>query len=299
MKLSEVVCLEKDLKLKNDGEFEVLGLVNTIINRKTLSFIESEKYIKDLSENITCVFLKKELLEYLPNNIDLGIILCENPKVEFFKLHNYLCNNIKYKRQKIKTVIGDSCKISKKSIVSQNNVEIGDNVIIEENVIVRENVKIGRNSIIRAGSIIGGEGFDCKRIEKESIMMVVHTGGVIIGDNVEIQYNCCVDKAVFPWDDTIIGNYTKIDNFVHIAHASKIGDRCLLVANSGIGGSTIIGNDCWIGFGATISNGLVIGNTCRVSIGAVVTKNVESGKNISGNFAIDHSKFIEFIKKIR
>lgn len=299
MQLRNVLFLGNNLKLVLDGEFENLALIKTDVHGKTISFIESKKYIEELSENITCIFTTKELLKYLPSDIKIGIITCENPKIEFFKLHNYLYNNTKYKREKLRTIIGNDCHISKRSVIAENNVQIGNNVTIEENVIVREDVKIGDNSIIRAGSIIGGEGFDCKKIRKESIMTVVHAGGVNIGENVEVQYNCCIDKAVFPWDNTVIGNYTKIDNLVHIAHASKIGSRCLLVANSSIGGSTIIGNDCWVGVGATISNNLIIGNNCSISIGAVVTKDIESGKRVSGNFAISHSKFIEFIKKIR
>lgn len=297
MKLSELTCIEKNIKLVNDGEFEILGLISVFTNRKTLSFIENEKYIKDLSKNVTCIFVKDELFEYFKN--DLGIIICANPKIEFFKLHNYLCNNDKYIRSQYKTRIGNNCNISNKSIISSVNVIIGDNVTIEENVVIRGNVNIGENSIIRAGSIIGGDGFDFKRIGKECIMMVKHVGGVIIGKNVEIQQNCCVDKAVFPWDDTIIGDYTKMDNFVHIAHADKIGKRCLFAASSTVAGSTIIGDDCWIGVGAIISNNVIIGNECSVNIGAVVTKNIESGNKVSGNFAIDHSKFIKFIKQIR
>ncbi len=297
MKLSEISSILEDAELKLDGEFDKLALVTSKTDRDAMVFIEDRKYIENIDQNVTCVICSQELYKYLPNNI--GIIVSKTPKIDFFIIHNHLSDNKKYARKNYETKIGINCNISSKSTLSDINVTIGNNVIVEENVIIRANTTIGDNSIIRAGSIIGGEGFDCKRVGQNSILMVKHSGGVIIGNNVEIQQNCCVDRAIFPWDDTTIGDYTKTDNFVHIAHADKIGKRCLFAANAVISGSVTIEDDCWIGVGATISNGLTIGKSSRVNIGAVVTKDVDAGKSVSGNFAIEHSKLIKFIKKIR
>jgi len=66
-----------------------------------------------------------------------------------------------------------------------------------------------------------------------------------------------------------------------------------------IGGSTIIEDDVWVGPNASISDNLFIGDSANISLGAVVTKNVARGMTVSGNFAIEHSKFIDFIKSIR
>lgn len=130
-------------------------------------------------------------------------------------------------------------------------------------------------------------------------MNVNHCGGVIIGNNVEVQYNSCIDKALYTWDNTIIGDYTKLDNMVHLEHGVKIGERNLIASRVTIGGRTEIGNDSWIGLGAVISNGLIIGNEVSISLGAVVTKKMKDKERVSGNFAIDHNKYIDFIKNIR
>ena len=130
-------------------------------------------------------------------------------------------------------------------------------------------------------------------------MSVKHLGGVIINNNVEIQYNTCIDKAVYPWDNTIIGDYCKIDNLVYIGHGVKVNSGCMIAANTTIGGRTNIEKNSWIGLNSTISNGLVIGERAKINIGSVVTKNIEKDNSVSGNFAIDHSKFIKFIKSIR
>ena len=130
-------------------------------------------------------------------------------------------------------------------------------------------------------------------------MNVKHCGGVIIGENVEVQYNSCVDKALNTWDNTVKDKYSKLDNFVHIEHGVKVSERCLIASNTTIGGRTIVGEDSWIGLGAVISNGLKLGKKISISLGAVVTKDLSDGEKVSGNFAIRHDKYIDFIKRIR
>jgi len=89
------------------------------------------------------------------------------------------------------------------------------------------------------------------------------------------------------------------DNLVHIAHGAAIGSKTRIAANAMIAGSVTIGENVWIGPSASISNGIIIGNNAEITLGAVVTKNVPENGHVSGNFAIDHHKFLEFIKKIR
>ena len=296
MLLSEIINLIEGLSLLRDEEFTSLGLAIADCDEKILTFIESKKYINSLSNKVTAVITTEELGEKLKDRY--GVIISNNPRSDYFKLHNVLSNKEGYKRKEFNTTIGKGCKISKLSSISDKNVVIGNNVTIEEFVVIRENTVIGDNSIIRSGVILGGEGFEYKRTDG-IIMNVNHCGGVIIGNNVEVQYNSCIDKALYTWDNTVIGDYSKLDNLVHIEHGVKIGNRCLIASRSTFGGRTVLGDDSWIGLGATISNGLILGNKVSVSLGAVVTKNLVDGDKVSGNFAIDHEKFIEFIKSIR
>ena len=296
MKLSEICSIIGDCQLYREGEFETLGLNIAINGFKTLSFIDGEDYIGSLSKDISCVLTKKELADKFDENI--GVLVCDEPRIDFFKLHNELIGKVEYTGSKNSTVIGSNCSISNLSSISNTNVIIGDNVTIEEFVVIRENVIIGDNSIIRAGAIIGGEGYECKR-DGETVFAVKHAGWVDIGKNVEVQYNSCIDKAVYPWDKTIVSDYCKIDNLVHLGHACKIGKGTMFAANSLVGGRTIIGEKCWVGISTTISNGLVIGSNCKMNIGSVVTRNLDDKSNVTGNFAIDHAKFIKFIKSIR
>lgn len=296
MLLSEVINLKEGLELLKDGEFTSLGLAIAECDEKLLTFIESEKYISGLSNKITALITTREIGEKLKDKY--GIIISERPRNDYFKLHNILSLTEGYRRESFDTTIGECCKISNLASISDKNVVIGNNVIIEEFVVIRENTVIGDNSIIRAGVILGGEGYEYKRADG-IIMNVNHCGGVIIGDNVEVQYNSCIDKALYTWDNTIIGDYSKLDDLVHIEHGVKIGERCLIASRSTFGGRTVIGSDSWVGLGAIISNGLVLGSKVSISLGSVVTTNLKDGEKVSGNFAINHDKYIDFIKKIR
>lgn len=297
MELHNIKKLLDEEEILSNGEFDSLGLAVSVCNERLLTFAEQEKYVESLNDNIKCLITTKEIGEKYKDKY--GIIVSDKPRMTYFKLHNKLAQeNSEYRRPYVESTIGEGCNISNSASISKNNVKIGNNVIIEEFVVIRENIVIGDNCIIRSGVILGGEGYEFKRVDGE-IMNVIHCGGVIIENNVEVQYNATIDKALYTWDDTIIGEYTKLDNLVHIEHGVKVGRCCLIASNTTIGGRTVIGNDSWVGLNATISNGLVLGDKVSVSLGAVVTKSLENGEKVSGNFAINHDKYINHIKNIR
>lgn len=283
-----------------NSHFDVLGIIDSKTDQKMLTFLENEKYLEKMlsRKNITCVITTQELAKIILEKTELGVYVSERPRIDFFKLHNFLSDDNEYNRSKSMLKIGDNCKISKMSCISEKNVTIGNNVVIEEFVSIKDNVKIGDNCVIRAGSVIGGTGFEFKK-DKSETFAVKHCGGVVIQDNVEIQYNCCIDKALFPWDDTVIGEYTKFDNLVHIGHAVKIGKNVLFPAGTTVSGRVEISDGVWIGVGSVLSNGISFGKNSRCNIGSVVTKDVLENASVTGNFAINHDKFIENLKKTR
>lgn len=282
---------------KNEQRVSSLGLVEYNDGKDVCTFVDNEYYLEKLSDNIQMVLIGEDLLDTLKQyRKSYGICVVENPRLTYFRLHNYLVNDISYRRTDFKTWIGNNCNISSQAVIADKNVIIGNNVTIEEFAVIRENTVINDNSIIRAGCKIAGEGFEFKNTSEE-VFHVSHIGGVIIGESVEIQYNTCIDKAIYPWDNTVIGDHVKIDNLVHIGHAVKVDSRTMIVANSGIGGRVSIGEDVWIGFGATIRNGIHIGDRARTNMGSVVTRNVGTEEAVTGNFAIPHKDFIANLKK--
>lgn len=293
----ELVKLGIDYRCVKNGNFvfDTLGLVQSNVQKRVCTFIDDEKFIKSIPQNISIILTNEKIAGLLP---DQDCCVVESPRLTFFRLHNSLCGHEGYRRASAITKLGKNCNISNCASIADKNVIIGKNVVIEEFVSIKENVTIDDYSIIRAGTIIGGEGFEFKK-DRDSILSVRHAGGVHIGRNVEIQSNTCIDKALYPWDDTIISDEVKVDNLVHIAHGVKVGRGTMIVANSGIGGRTEIGEDSWIGFNATIRNGLKIGSNARINMGAVVTVDVDDNEHVSGNFAISHNRFIQYIKAFR
>ena len=100
--------------------------------------------------------------------------------------------------------------------------------------------------------------------------MIPHVGGVIIGDNVRVGALSTIDRASI--DYTIIGDYSKIDDRVHIAHNSVVGQRCILCASASIGGSVTIGDDCWLGMGCNIKQKVIIADGTKI-VGAKRSRN--------------------------
>lgn len=281
----------------NNCNFDLLGLIQSPLSVPFCTFCDSVEFLENALENanIVMILATPKIAKLIERK---GVCITEKPRLLFFSMHNYLSSKEEYKRNNFKTTIGKNCNISKLAYICDRNVKIGNNVIIEEFVSIKSNVQIMDNVIIRAGSVIGGEGFEFKR-NNGSIMSVVHAGGVIIKNNAEIQYNTCVDKAVYPWDNTVIGEYTKIDNLVYVAHGVKINREVMIVGHSGILGRTIIDKKSKVGLGCALKNAIHVKENSDVSIGAVVTKDIEKGQKVSGNFAIEHKKFLKFIKKIR
>ncbi|MFZ4592462.1 MAG: UDP-3-O-(3-hydroxymyristoyl)glucosamine N-acyltransferase [Ignavibacteria bacterium] len=285
-------CLK--LNFKNKVEFGYLDLIDSKKNN-VLSFIYQEEFINKLNSNkrIRGVFVNKSLAGKIKSK-DIIKIVCDDARYCFFSLYNYLAkrNYVKFKSR-----IDKTAKVDKRAVISGHNVVIGKNVVIEPNVIIYPDVYIGNNCMIKAGAALGCDGYELKRT-KHAMLSVIHDGRLIIKDNVYVGNNTTIYKG-FSLQDTIIGENSKIDNLVYIAHSVVIGNGCFVVGNSMISGSTTIGDNVWVGPGAIISNKVSIQKGAQITVGAIVTKNVDENNQVSGNFAIDHKKFIKFIKSIR
>src|SRR5688572_20198764 len=140
---------------------------------------------------------------------------------------------------------------------------------------------IHKQTYIDSTAVIGKSGFGYVRDENNKLVPMPHAGNVVIEKGVMIGAQTCIDRAVV--DSTIIGEGTKIDNLVHIAHGAKVGKHCLIVAGAVLGGSCEIGDYSYIGMGALIKNKIKVGKNCMIGMGAVVTKDVPDGETWIGN----------------
>lgn len=293
MKLSEIRM--PGWQVLRDGDFSALALCGAEPGLVFLTFISAEKYLNTALKNPSCgcILCPLELAEKALAG-DKGVAVTVNPRLDFFLLHNDLADgkyDFNYMEPQKPSEIGTQSKISPFASIGNNNI-IGRNVVIEAYAIIKDHVHIGDNCIIRSGSVLGGSGLEFIRRGEQGNLGVTHCGGLIIGNDVEIQYNCNVSRSLFPWDNTEIGDGVKIESLVHVAHGVKIGARTLIAAGACIGGSARIGSDCWIGPNATLSSEVTVGNGARISLGAVAAGNVAAGQTVSGNFAMEHKKFM-------
>lgn len=141
-------------------------------------------------------------------------------------------------------------------------------------------VTLGERVRVGPGAAIGFSGFGYERNEKGAYEHFPHLGRVIIGDDVDIGANTCIDRGSL--GDTVIGDGTKIDNLVHIAHNAQIGKNCIIVAHSCISGSARIGDGAWIAPHGCVRDGITVGEGATVGMGSVVTKDVPPGVVVVG-----------------
>jgi UDP-3-O-[3-hydroxymyristoyl] glucosamine N-acyltransferase len=273
-------------KIAGNGEFSFTQLVDT--NKpNSICYCESHQYVQLVNRNaaITCVITNKDLVKQFDR--ELGIVIAENPKLEFYELHNSLAETIANKPL-FAPRIRSSATIHDTALVD-NNCYIGENVIIGPGVIILCNSFIDNDVIIGPNVVIGSEALEFYKQSDGTLYKIHHIGGVYLSPAVEIMANSVVTKDVF-LDFTFIGNSSKIGPLCNIAHRVSIGNNCRIAGNTTIGGSAKVANNVWIGPSATISNGIQIGDFAWISLGSIVVKDVKPHQKISGVFAMEHLK---------
>lgn len=266
-----------------------------------VSFFGSVKYAAALAETGAGVCLIKESdLALLPGHV--GAIVVDAPDVAYIDAVSHF-----YPDEMAGTVsrdahIDEGARLEDGVTVEAGayigpGAEIGTGSLIGANVVIGPGVKIGRDCriypnatvryalvgdrvLIHPGASIGadGFGFSSSGLGHKRIPQI---GRVILQDDVEIGASACVDRGAM--DDTIIGEGTKLDNLVQIAHNCKIGRHCMLTGQVGIAGSTTIGDFVTMGGQSGSADHVTIGDFSIIAARAGVTKNL-AGANIYAGF---------------
>jgi UDP-3-O-[3-hydroxymyristoyl] glucosamine N-acyltransferase len=176
-------------------------------------------------------------------------------------------------------VLGDRCRLGI-GVVLGDGVVVGEGTRMDARVVCYAGARIGRRVLVKAGAVIGGHGFGYLS-RGGAHERIPHVGACIIGDDVEIGSNSCVDRGSL--DDTVIGQGTKLDNLVHVGHNVRIGERCLLMAGVGVAGSTRLGNDVVLAGHVGVTDHLTIGDRVQVAAKSAVIGNVPADSVLSGN----------------
>lgn len=197
-------------------------------------------------------------------------------------------------------VIGEGVSVGRGSVIAPNavigkNCQIGRDCFIGPNTTVQY-AMIGDRSIVHAGAQIGQDGFGFTGGPKgpERIPQI---GRVIIQDNVEIGANTTVDRGAL--SDTVIGEGSKIDNLVQIAHNVKIGRGCIIAGKCGLSGSVTLGDFVMLGGNVGIADHVMVGAGAQVAAGSSLMNNVPAGERWAGAPAVPMRDFFRQVSVIR
>jgi len=295
MKLSEV-CARTSARVVRDSEFESLGLLSDVSPRMLVCLYDPSFLKAGLLANssIAAVITSAELAHLIPES--QGLATSPDPAGTFHAVHEILLRETSFYWQDFATEISPAAVVHAGAHVAGKNVKIGAGAVVEPNATVLERCIVGLDCRIRSGAVLGAEGFEPKLLGGQ-YRIVPHAGGVLLGDGVEIHSNSVVCRSVYNLL-TRIGDETKIASLVNISHNVSIGRRCRIGSSAVVLGSARIGDDVWIGPNATISNRVSVGDGAAVSLGSVAVRNVPAGARVSGNFAIDHKRFLSLFRSL-
>lgn len=286
---------------------QILTAANDITSAKIgqvtqLTQARYRHYLKESMASACFVGNDFDVQYVVPEN--LVLLRCSDPEMAFVKAVELLHPSTSYARTiSPKAIISESAMLSENCHVGafaviNDGVQIGENSEILAGVYVGKNVKIGKNCriypyaviyegveigdnvTIHSGAIIGADGFGYKFRHGQHVK-VPQIGNVVIGDNVEIGANTCVDRGAL--GSTVIGAGSKIDNLVQIGHNNKIGQHVIVCGQTGISGSCTIENYAILAGSAGLADHVKIGQGAIVMARAGVANDVAAKTQVFGS----------------
>jgi UDP-3-O-[3-hydroxymyristoyl] glucosamine N-acyltransferase len=265
-----------------------------------ITFLANPKYLPYLDKTkASAVIVSREVTPGTK-----PVIRCDNPSIAFTKIVSFILPQEDKHPAGIdpKAVLGKNVKIGKDAAIGAcavieddvsigarsviypgcyvgKHAVIGSDTVIYANVSIRERVAIGNRVIIHSGVVVGSDGFGFVTVDGVH-HKIPQVGTVVVEDDVEIGANVTIDRARF--DKTVIGQGTKIDNLVHIAHNVTIGANCLIVAQVGVSGSTTIGNNVILAGQVGVVGHITIGDNSIVMAQSGVSKSLPEGSIVWG-----------------
>ena len=302
----EITALVKGEWIQGDIQTSIYS-VNSLAKAEAgeLTFLGNSKYLSELQDaKASIVFIEDRSIK-VPKKV--GVILVENASYAFDQVialiadktstspvwgihpQAYLDEEVGVNKQKVSVAakvsigkgsqIGDGCIIGANVVIGKN-VYLGKDSVIHPGVVIEDNCLLGDKVILQAGVVIGSEGFGYEFVDGVH-RKLLHLGIVRIGNQVEVGANTTIDRARF--GETVIGEGTKIDNLVQIAHNVKIGKHCLIVSGAAIAGSAKLGNYVTLAGKAGVVGHIEIADKVVISAQSLVTKTIEKAGIYLGN----------------
>ncbi|RAK09800.1 UDP-3-O-[3-hydroxymyristoyl] glucosamine N-acyltransferase [Halanaerobium saccharolyticum] len=286
-------------------------------NQKSVTFADQEEYlIKALNSEAAVIVSGYEIYEQLDSAAETNktFLLTDNPRRAYAQIADLLTPR-PYENRKIsnKAVIDESVKKGKNisihpGVVIAENVKIGNDTVLAPGVIIGPDVEIGDNCllhpgviiergtiirdrvIIQSGAVIGSDGFGFAT-DKDGHHKIPQQGNVIIESEVEIGANVTIDRGAS--GPTIIRQGSKLDNLIQIGHNVEVGEESLLIAHTGIAGSTKLGRRVTLGGQSGVVGHIKLADNTTAAARAMVTSPTNEGDFISGAPAQIHREALK------
>jgi len=306
--ISEIIKITGGEVTQGSEELNITGVSS--LDEATISevsFLGNEKYFQDfLNTSAGAVFIPSNFPGGLPQVPQKPtLIAVENPSMAFAAVVKVLATKqrtftpgihplasiaddviINPEKVSVKAgaVIESGCTVGNGSEIGSNVVisegaTIGEDCLIYPNVTIREHCSIGDRVILQPGAVIGSDGYGYELVEGKHVK-VDQVGIVVIENDVEIGANTTIDRARF--GKTVIGEGTKIDNLVQVAHNVIIGKHCLIVAQTGLSGSCKIGSYVTIAGQSAVVGHIEIGDKAVLTGKSAATKPLPGDTIYSG-----------------
>lgn len=274
----------------------------------TIIFLEQEKLLESAQQshagliittnNFAAALTDKQLLIVEKPYFTLMLLITHWQKLDtqnrIFRIHPAaaISADVRYEGEvdiASGVTIGQGCVLGKGVIIG-SGCSIADNVIIGAgtrlypNVSIYEDSVIGKNCILHSGVVIGSDGFGFMLMQGVQ-QKIPQVGNVVIGDNVEIGANSCIDRATL--GTTRIGDGTKLDNLVQIGHNCQLGKHCILCSQVGLAGSTILGDYVYLAGQVGVAGHCKIGDRAMVGAQSGVSGDIPADGRYLGTPAMD------------
>ncbi len=285
---------------------------------RQITFAEDAQNLKKLKTcRASAVVVSKEFVDSLPGDAAAAFLIVENAQQAFLQIMGHFCPPRPRRQTGIspQAVVDPSAKMGANTNVAPFAVigadvvigangdicsgvsigpgcRLGDNVTLHANVVLYHDVQLGNDVIIHASAVIGGPGFGY-RMSNGRFERLPHFGSVRIGNDVEIGSCTTIDRAMI--GETVVGDGTKLDNLVMVAHNCELGKHNAMAAFVGLAGSATTGDYVMCGGQAGIADHVHVTDHCRIATNAGVTHDLMEPGSYIGAPALPAAEAIKMV----
>lgn len=304
----DAICAAVGARVEGDGTIKVsgLGAMGSAGPGELIFFEGKASDAGAISPHAAACFTTEALAPVLPETV--VPLICEAPRRTHMQAAKQLFSRKDWDSKGPDASVHETARVAPSAIIGAG-AAIGRDTVIAPGAIIGPGVQIGHdceigpNATVQcalignhvkiyAGAHIGETGFGVL-FGESGPEDIAHWGRAILQDQVTVGAGSCIDRGVF--DDTIVGEGTKLDNVVQIAHNAVIGRNCLFASFTGISGSTIVGDGVIMGGRVGIADHLTIGDGAVLTADAGVMTNVPAGETWGGRPA---KPFRQFLREV-